>query len=135
MAARTLETILKADYLNQASFRNQVVQGLTIALERKDTDVAARVAAFDALALAGAAGAGNTLVRNHLQLSSPRSTLVERAARWRAAGGLKLNDQRDALLLQFDDLVLDAPPEIQQSAGWGFAQLDPKNVRRSWRFG
>jgi HEAT repeat protein len=126
MAARALETILKADYLNQASFRNQVVQGLTTALERKDADVAARVAAFDALALAGAAGTGNTLVRNHLQLSSSNSTLIERAARWRAAGGLKLNDQRDVLLLQFDDLVLDAPLEIQQSAGWGFAQLDPE---------
>jgi HEAT repeat protein len=36
-----------------------------------------------------------------------------------------LNAQRNALLSQFDDLVLDAPPEIQESAEWGFAQLDP----------
>ena len=126
MAARTIGTLLKADYLNQAPLRNQVVQALANALESIDTDVAARVAAFDALRFAGATGAGETLVRNHLQLSSPRSTLVESAARWRAAGGLQLKDQREVLLLQFDDLVLDAPPEIQQAAGWGFAQLDPE---------
>jgi len=130
MAAKTLQALLEADYLNQASFRSQVVEGLATALERMDADAAARVASFDALGVAGTLAASDRLVRTHLQLASPRSTFAERAARWRAAGGLKLNVERNALLAQLEELPLDAPPEIQQAAEWGLGQLDPEECAK-----
>ena len=130
MAAKTLQTLLEADYLNQASFRSQVVEGLATALGRMDADAAARVATFDALGVAGTQAASNRMVRTLLQLASPRSTFAERAARWRAAGGLKLNVERNTLLAQLDELPLDAPSEVQQSAEWGLGQLDPEECAK-----
>ena len=124
-AAKTLYSLLDADYLNQTSFRDQVVEGLASALERMDGDVAARVATTDALGVAGSQAASHRLVKARLQLTSSTSTFAERAARWRAAGGLKLNTQRDALSTQLDELPLDASPETQQAAEWALAQLDP----------
>ncbi len=130
MAAETLRALLDADYLNQPSFRNQIVEGLAAALERMDADVAARVAAIDALGVAGPQAVNHTLVRTHLQLSSPKNTFAERAARWRAAGGLRLDSQRNALFTQFAELPLDAPVETQQAVEWGFGQLDPEECAR-----
>src|SRR5439155_5006759 len=130
MAGKTLHSLLEADYLNQASLRDQVVEGLATALERMDGDVAARVATTDALGVAGTQAASNGLVKTHLQLTSPKSTFVERAAQWRAVGGLKLNSQRDALLTQLDELPLDAPPQTQQAAEWALSQLDPEEWAR-----
>jgi HEAT repeat protein len=130
MAAKAIYSLLEADYLNQTSFHKQVVEGLASALERMDADVAARVATIDALGVAGTQAASSGLVRAHLRLTTPSSTLAERAARWRAAGGLRLDTQRDALSSQLDELPLDAPPEIQQAAEWGFGQLDAEECAK-----
>jgi HEAT repeat protein len=130
MAAKTLHSLLDADYLNQTSFRDQIVEGLAAALERMDADVAARVAAIDALGVAGSRAVNHSLVRAQLQLSSPKNTFAERAARWRAVGGLKFDTQRNAFFTQFAQLPLDAPSEIQQAVEWGFGQLDPEECAR-----
>ncbi len=112
MAATILHSLLKADYLNQASLRNEVVDGLANALGQMDANVAARVSTIDALGAAGTESASNRLVRSYLQLSLSKNTFAERAAQWRAVGWLKLNTQRDSLLTELDELALDAQLEI-----------------------
>jgi len=131
MAAKALQSFLEADYLNQPSFRSQVVEGLANALERMDADTAPRVATFEALGAGGVQAASNGLIGTQLQLTLVKNTLAERAAQWRATGGLKLHGQRNTLLTQLDALPLDVPSEIEQAAERSLGQLDPEECARS----
>ncbi len=134
-AARMLQSLLEADYLSQQSLHQAIVEALAAALERIDTNAAARVAAIDALGAGGTETANHELARTLLQLRRPCSTFAERAAQLRAVGRLKMKSQQSAVLALLDQLQLDAPAEIQQAAAVALAQLDPNEAGRQLRAG
>ncbi len=122
-AAKTLYALLDADYLDQPALREASANALATCLARSDSDIAARVAAFDALGAAGVRALNSRLAVAWLRLDRP-GTFAEQAARLRAMGQLRMAGQRDAVLAFLKQLPLDAPPAIQYAAEWALGRLD-----------
>ena len=97
-AAKTLQSLLEADYLNRQTMRQGAVEALATALERMDADTAARVAAIDALGAGGTATTEHTRARDLLQITRPSSTFAERSSQVRGVGRLKMKSQQDAVV-------------------------------------
>lgn len=123
-AAKTLYSLLKADYLDQPKFREAAVNALAASIARPDSSFAPRVAAFEALGAAGPQALENKAVKAQLELDPP-ATFAEQGARLHAIGDLQVPGQRGAVLTLLKQLPLDAPPEIQFGAEWAAARLDP----------
>jgi HEAT repeat protein len=125
-AAKTLHSLLQADYLDQLKFREFAVDALAESLARPDSTFAPHVAAFEALGAAGSGALQNKTVKVQLELDPP-TTFAEQGARLHATGDLEFLVQRGAVLTLLEKLPLDAPPEIQYAAEWAAARLDPSN--------
>jgi hypothetical protein len=123
-AAKTLYSLLKADYLDQPKFREAAVNALAASIARPDSSFAPRVAAFEALGAAGPQALENKAAKAQLELD-PRATFAEQGVRLYAIGGLKVPGQSGAVLTLLKQVPLDAPPEIQYGAEWAAARLDP----------
>ena len=123
-AAKTLHSLLNADYLNQAKLRQGAVNALAASIAWPDSSFAPRVAAFEALGVAGPRALENKTVKAQLELDPP-TTFAEQGARLRAIGDLKVPGQSGVVLTLLKQVPLDAPPEIQYGAEWAAAQLDP----------
>jgi HEAT repeat protein len=123
-AAKTFYSLLKADYLDQPKFRKVAANALAAAIARPDPSFAPRVAAFEALGVAGPQALENTAVKAQLGLD-PLATFAEQGARLHAIGDLKVPGQSRAVLTVLNQVPLDAPGEIQYGAEWAAARLDP----------
>lgn len=123
-AAKTLYSLLEADYLDQPEFREAAVSALAATITRPDPSFVPRVAAFEALGAAGPQAAENKAVKAQLELDRP-TTFAEQGARLHAIGDLKVPGQSGAVLTLLKQVPLDAPPEIQYGAEWAAARLDP----------
>lgn len=130
-AARTLHALLAADYLDHRDLRETAVKSLTTALRDKSVDVAARVAALEALGMAGAPALKNDAAADQLKLDKPRDTFAEQAALLRVIGQAKLATQRQAVLAFLEHLPLDAAPDLQGVAEWALTQLDPDQALKT----
>jgi HEAT repeat protein len=125
-AAKTLYSLLKADYLDQPKFREGAANALAASIARPDPGFAPRVAAFEALGAAGPEALKDTAVKGQLGLD-PLATFAEQGARLHAIGDLKVTGQSRAVLTQLNQMPLDAPGEIQYGAEWAAVRLDPSN--------
>jgi HEAT repeat protein len=123
--ARTLFSLLQTDYLEHADLREGAAAALAAALEQKDADVSARVAALDALGEAGPSALRSAPAARQLKLDVPRQTFAERAALLRAIGDLKGPAPADAVDALVNQLPLDAPEEAQHAALLTLVRLDP----------
>jgi len=123
-AAKTLYSLLKADYLDQPKFREAAVNALAASIARPDPSFAPRVAAFEALGAAGPQALENKAVKAQLELNPP-ATFAEQGARLHAIGDLKVPGQSGAALTLLKQVPFDAPPEIQYGVEWAAARLDP----------
>lgn len=123
-AAKTLYSLLNADYLDQSKFREAAVNALAGSIAWPDLSFAPRVAAFEALGVAGPRALENKRVKAQLELDPP-ATFAEQGARLHAIGDLKVPGQSGAVLTLLKQVPLDAPPEIQYGAEWAATQLDP----------
>jgi HEAT repeat protein len=123
-AAKALYYVLEADYLDQPTLHEDAVNALAISLERTDSSVAPRVAAFEALGAAGSWVLKNKSAEAHLEFDPP-STFAEQGARLRALGQLKMPGQESAVLALLKQVPLDAPMVIQHAAEWALARFDP----------
>jgi HEAT repeat protein len=123
-AAKTLCSLLKADYLDQTKFREISANALAASIARPDPSFAPRVAAFEALGAAGPETLDDPAVKAQLGLD-PLATFAEQGARLHAIGDLKVPGQSRAVLTLLHQVPLDAPGEIQYGAEWAAARLDP----------
>ena len=123
-AAKTLYALLKADYLEQAKFREVAANALATSIARPDPSFAPRVAAFEALGAAGPQALEDAAVRAQLGLD-PLATFAEQGARLHAIGDLKVPGESRAVLTLLNQGPLDAPAEIQYGAEWAAARLEP----------
>jgi HEAT repeat protein len=123
-AAKTLYSLLKADYLDQPKFREAAVNALATSIARPDSSFAPRVAAFEALGAAGPQALENKAVKTQLDLD-PATTFAEQGARLHAIGDLEVPGKSGPVLTLLKQVPLDAPPEIQNGAEWAAARLDP----------
>jgi HEAT repeat protein len=124
-AAKTLCSLLKADYLDQPKFREVAANALAASIARPDPSFVPRVAAFEALGAAGPQPLQDTAVKAQLGLDTPLATLAEQGARLHAIGDLRVPGQSGAVLTLLSQAPLDAPGEIQYGAEWAAARLDP----------
>jgi HEAT repeat protein len=124
-AAKTLYSLLKADYLDQPKFRRVAADALAASIARPDPSFVPRVAAFEALGAVGPQALENTAVKAQLGLDPPLATFAEQGARLHAIGDLKVAGQSRAVLTLLNQMPLDAPGEIQYGAEWAAARLDP----------
>jgi hypothetical protein len=111
-AAKTLYSVLRADYLDQPKFREAAVNALAASIVRSDSSFAPRVAAFEALGAAGPQALENEAVKVQLELN-PLATFAEQGAQLHAIGDLKVPGESHAVLTLLQQVPLDAPPEIQ----------------------
>jgi hypothetical protein len=125
-AAKTLYSLLKADYLDQAKIHEVAARALAASIARPDPSFVPRVVAFEALGGAGPQAVEDAGVKAQLGLD-PLATLAEQGARLHAIGDLKSPGQSRAVLTLLNQMPLDAPAEIQYGAEWAAARLDPSN--------
>lgn len=130
VAAKTLATLLDADYLQQAELRERSVKALVAALDAAGPDLSVRVAALDALGAAGEAARRAEPALAWLEAARASSTFAEHAARLRAIGRSGRADQGGAVATFLEGLPLDAPAEIQVEAGRALGRLDPGEAAR-----
>jgi HEAT repeat protein len=123
-AAKTLYALLQADYLDQAKFRDVAANALAASIARPDPSFAPRVAAFEALGVAGPQALQDATVKAQLGLDAV-ATFAEQGARLHAIGDLQMTSQSRAVLTLLNQVPLDAPGEIQYGAEWAAARLDP----------
>jgi HEAT repeat protein len=128
IAARTLATLLDADRSGQGSRRAEVAKELVASLEASGPDVAARVAAIDALGALGERAAQDGGAIAWLTATRPATTLAETAARLRALGKLAAIGHKDEVARVYSALPLDSPAEVQDTAGAALGQLDPRSA-------
>jgi HEAT repeat protein len=122
--AKTLYSVLKADYLEQAKLREVAAHVLAASIARPNPNFVPRVAAFQALGAAGPRALEDAAVEAQLGLD-PLATFAEQGARLHAIGDLKVPGQSRAVLALLNQLPLDAPGEIQYGAEWAATRLDP----------
>jgi hypothetical protein len=123
-AARTLDSVLTADYLDQPALHRGALRALAASLQKADPNVAARVAALRALGAAGAGALDNIDTRALVAPDRP-GTFAEQGARLHAIGQLKLSAEQNAVLTVLRQTPLDALPLMQSEAEWAFTRLDP----------
>jgi HEAT repeat protein len=121
--ARTLGVILEADYLENGTLADRIVMALSDFLRTSEPNVAARVAALDAL---GAARAGRvaTLAAEQLQPTLERATWAEQGAVIRAIGQQQLDGFADEIRALAEALRLDAPATFEGAVLSALARLD-----------
>jgi HEAT repeat protein len=127
--ARTLGVILEADYLENSALADRIVTALTDFLSTSEPNVAARVAALDAL---GAARAGSvaTLAADELQPTLERATWAEQGAVIRAIGQQQLDGLANEIHALAEALRLDAPAIFEGAVLSALARLDPGAATR-----
>ena len=91
----------------------------------RESNFTPRVAAFDALGVAGPNALQNKAAKAELE-HDPPTTFAEEGARLRAVGELRMHDQEGALVMLLKQTPLDAPPTIQSPAEWALARLNPR---------
>src|SRR5207245_482726 len=123
-AARTLDSLLEADYLEQRALREGAASALAASLGKADSNVAPRVAALQALGAAGPRALDNKSTKALLGPDS-LTTFAEQSARLHAVGQLQISGQQGAVLAVLKQLPLDAPPAMQSAGEWALARLDP----------
>jgi HEAT repeat protein len=123
-AARTLDSLLEADYLEQPALREVAARALVASLGKADSSVAPRVAALQALGAAGPRALDNRSTKTLLG-PDPLASFAEQSARLHAVGQLQISGQQGAVLAVLKQLPLDAPPSMQTSAEWALGRLDP----------
>lgn len=123
-AARTLGSLLEADYLGQSALHEAAVGALAASMAKADSNVAPRVAALQALGQAGAAALDTRSIQT-LLAPDPLTAFAEQGARLRAVGQLQISGQQSAVWGVLKQLPLDAPQAAQSAAEWASAQLDP----------
>jgi HEAT repeat protein len=123
-AAKTLQDLLEADYLDQPGLRDGAANLLASSLEKADSNTAARVAAFRAFGAVGPRIMDIKAARAQLELDRPL-TFAEEGARLHTIGRLEMAGQKGAVLGRLKQLPLDAPPSIQEGAEWALARLNP----------
>ena len=123
-AARTVYSVLEADYLDQPKLREGAVNTLAASLEKTDLNFAPRVAAFEALGIAGPRALESKSVKA-LFAPDPLRTFAEQGARLRAMGDLQMSDQQGGLLRLFQQVPLDSPPEMQYGVEWALTRSVP----------
>ncbi len=124
-AARTLDSLLEADYIEQPALREGAASALAASLGKADSNVAPRVAALQALGAAGPRALDTTSTKALLGPDS-LTTFAEQSARLHAVGQLQISGQQGAVLAVLKQLPLDAPPGMQSSAEWALGRLDPR---------
>jgi len=124
-AARTVYSLLRDDYLEQPEPREGAVKALAAVLAMRESNFTPRVAAFDALGVAGPNALQNKAAKAELE-HDPPTTFAEEGARLRAVGELRMHDQEGALVMLLKQTPLDAPPTIQSPAEWALARLNPR---------
>jgi HEAT repeat protein len=127
-AAKALAALLDADYLLQRALRERSVAAMVAALDSAGPDLAARIAALDALGAAGDAARRAEPALAWLRVDRDVATFAEQAARLRAIGRSGRDDQREAIAAFLDRLPLDAPAEVQVAAGRALGRLDPREA-------
>jgi len=123
-AARTLDSLLQADYLDQPVLREGAASALAASLESVDSNVAARVTALLALGAAGPRALDNRSARAFLRPDAT-TTFAEQGARLHAVGQLRISGQQGAVLAMLKQVPLDAPPAMQSAVEWSLGRLDP----------
>ena len=123
-AARTLDSLLEADYLDQPALREGAASALAASLESVDSNVAARVTALLALGDAGPRALDNMSARAFLRPDAA-TTFAEQGARLHAVGQLGISGQLAAVLAVLKQVPLDAPPAMQSAVEWALGRLDP----------
>src|SRR5437879_11961822 len=133
-AARTVYSLLRDDYLEQPEPREGAVKALAAVLAVRESNFTPRVAAFDALGVAGPNALQNKAAKAELE-HDPPTTFAEEGARLRAVGELRMHDQAGALVMLPKQTPLDAPPTIQSPAEWALARLNPRERSEERRVG
>jgi HEAT repeat protein len=128
VAVKTLASLFDADYLREGAPRERAVKMLVAALDAAGPDVSLRVAAFDALGAAGAGARAGEPALAWLRAERPAATFAEHAARLRAIGRSGRLDQRESVAVFLDQLPLDAPAEVQMTAGRALGALDSRQA-------
>ena len=126
VAARALRALLDAEPSKQGPARVEIAKGLVASLENAGPNVAARVAAMDALGSIGTAAGRDASVLSWLKAVRPAPTLAETAARLRALGELGVGDYKDEVARALETMPLDEPAEVQDAAGRALGRLDSK---------
>jgi HEAT repeat protein len=124
-AARTLQAVQDADYLEQRELRAGAGETLATALESGGPALEARIAALDALGSVGPLARQQPQLRALLRVEGPAGTLAERAALLRAVGRVGIEEQRAAVAEFLDKLALDASPELLAAAAGALGRIDP----------
>jgi len=130
-AARTLQLLLEADYLDRQEWREEPVAVLAADLQQKDSDLMARLAELGALGAAGEPALKNEAAVQQLKLNRPRQTFAERSVLLQIIGKNKMAGQRDALLAFVEQMPLDAPSDLQFTADRALARLDTKQALKT----
>ena len=118
--------VLDAEPSKQGPARVEIAKGLVASLENAGPNVAARVAAMDALGSIGAAAGRDGSVLTWLKAVRPAPTLAEAAARLRTLGQLGVGDYKDEVARTLESMPLDEPAEVQDAAGRALGRLDAK---------
>lgn len=129
-AADVLRNLLDADYLVNQANHQAAVTALVASLEQTDTSLAARVAAFRALASAVEAVSANDAAMRLVALDTPYDTLAELSARLDVLGRLYENQgavSAGAVANLLAELPLDAPDYLQRSATRSWARIAASN--------
>lgn len=121
--ARTLGVILEADYLENSTLADSIVTALTEFLGTSEANVAARVAALDALGFARA-GRVAMLAAEQLQPALERATWAEQGAAIRAIGQQRLDGFANDIEALAEALRLDAPAIFENGVLSALARLD-----------
>lgn len=130
-AAHVLANLLDADYLINQPAREAAVATLVKSLERTDTSLAARLAAFEALGSGVDAVRANEDAVHLVSLDTPFDTLAELSIRLDILGKLHENEDTSSLDNVADllaELPLDAPGHLQQSANQSWARIAASNA-------
>lgn len=125
-AAHVLGNLLDADYLTNQTAREAAVAALVESLDHTDTSLTARVAAFEALRSGVDAVRTNEDAMHLITLDTPFDTLAELSARLDILGWLHENEgisAAGAVADLLDELPLDAPVDLQQSANQSWARI------------
>jgi HEAT repeat protein len=124
VAARTLGAILDAGPATPGRLKADVAKALVASLATAGPDLAAHVAAIDALGSTGASAGRDGAAVEWLRAERAATTLAETAARLRAMGNLHATDQKEEVARVFAALPLDAPTDVQEAAGLALGRLD-----------
>jgi hypothetical protein len=123
-AARALESILAADYLEQPRLRREAAEALGVVLGDGRSGPADVQAALGALAEVGPAAKEVPSVSGWLRLTPAAKTFAEVEARLKAIAGGGAKERLDEVAGFVETLPLDAPDGTQHAALAALARLD-----------